>query len=124
MQVRTVSAATTTTINSTQHSIKMNTTIETQEQTVVVFAEALTAQEDEIPLLIAESWVPAGRTDEKAELDDAYRCYATCHDEDTAPADLKPDNSYGLAPLMGWVCVGALSVEVMTRAAFYLKTKA
>jgi len=110
---------------STAHSTaKMNTTIETQEQTVVVFAEALTAQEDEIPLLIAEAWVPAGRTDEKAELDDAYRCYATCHDEDTAPADLKPDNSYGLAPLMGWVCVGALSVEVMTRAACYLKTKA
>jgi len=93
----------------------MNTTFETQEQPVVVFAKAVTAvaQEDEAPLLMAEA------------VGDAF-CYIVEEDDDTTQqkietADLKFDKSYGLAPLMGWVCVGALGVEVMTRAACYLR---
>ena len=94
----------------------MNTTFETQEQPVVVFAKAVTAvaREDEaLPLLIAEA------------MGDAF-CYIVEEDDATTQqkietADLKSDKSYGLAPLMGWVCVGALGVEVMTRAACYLR---
>ena len=111
---------TTTNNNSTTaplpQPIKMNATFETQEQPVVVFAEAVTAlaQEDPAPLLIAEA------------MGDAF-CYIVEEEDDTIQqkmetADLKPDKSYGLTPLMGWVCVGVLGAEVMTRTACYLRT--